>query len=210
MKAARVLRFGPPNVITNDDLPQPEPSAGQLLVRVKAAGVGHWDALIREEQGNTPTPASDSRRPSSRESSKVSEWTFRDSSSATKSTGPRTSSSAGPMRNMRSPSARRMAPKTEDLELHRGSVGSDCHGHGLADAVRVCPRHRRADRARPWRCGQRVARTPCQLAKQAGFMSSQPLGSADLDYVRGLGAETVVDHKTGAIRAVRGWRGCCP
>src|SRR5262249_30124488 len=48
MKAARVLRFGPPSVITNDDLPQPEPAAGQLLVRVKAAGVGHWDALIRE------------------------------------------------------------------------------------------------------------------------------------------------------------------
>jgi NADPH:quinone reductase-like Zn-dependent oxidoreductase len=48
MKAARVLRFGPPNVITYEDLPQPEPSAGQLLVRFKAAGVGHWDALIRE------------------------------------------------------------------------------------------------------------------------------------------------------------------
>src|SRR5258708_25491063 len=48
MKAARVLRFGPPNVITNDDLPRPEPTTGQLLVRVKAAGVGNWDALIRE------------------------------------------------------------------------------------------------------------------------------------------------------------------
>src|SRR5499433_4082689 len=48
MKAARVLRFGPPNVITNEDVPKPEPGAGQLLVRVKAAGVGHWDALIRE------------------------------------------------------------------------------------------------------------------------------------------------------------------
>jgi len=48
MKAARVLRFGPPNVITNDDVPRPQPTAGQLLVRVKAAGVGNWDALIRE------------------------------------------------------------------------------------------------------------------------------------------------------------------
>jgi NADPH:quinone reductase-like Zn-dependent oxidoreductase len=48
MKAARVLRFGPPNVITNDDPPQPEPAVGQLLVRVKAAGVGNWDALTRE------------------------------------------------------------------------------------------------------------------------------------------------------------------
>ena len=48
MKAARVLRFGPPSVITVDDLPRPEPVAGQLLVRVQAAGVGNWDALIRE------------------------------------------------------------------------------------------------------------------------------------------------------------------
>ena len=35
-------------MITNEDVPKPEPGAGQLLVRVKAAGVGHWDALIRE------------------------------------------------------------------------------------------------------------------------------------------------------------------
>ena len=48
MKAVRVLQFGPPSVITNDDLPRPEPAPGQLLVRVKAAGVGNWDALIRE------------------------------------------------------------------------------------------------------------------------------------------------------------------
>src|SRR5690242_1848385 len=48
MKAARVLRFGPPSVISNDDVPRPEPGAGQLLVRVKAAGVGNWDALVRE------------------------------------------------------------------------------------------------------------------------------------------------------------------
>lgn len=48
MKAARVLRFGPPTVITMDDLSQPEPGTGQLLVRVKAAGVGNWDALSRQ------------------------------------------------------------------------------------------------------------------------------------------------------------------
>jgi NADPH:quinone reductase-like Zn-dependent oxidoreductase len=34
-------------VISNDDVPRPEPGAGQLLVRVKAAGVGDWDALTR-------------------------------------------------------------------------------------------------------------------------------------------------------------------
>lgn len=48
MKVARILRFGPPNVITYDDLPRPEPAAEQLLVRVKAPGVGKWDAFVRE------------------------------------------------------------------------------------------------------------------------------------------------------------------
>src|SRR3954468_3804901 len=57
MKTVRILRFGPPNVITNDDLPRPEPAAGQLLVRVKAAGVGNWDALVREGKiPNEPLP----------------------------------------------------------------------------------------------------------------------------------------------------------
>jgi NADPH:quinone reductase-like Zn-dependent oxidoreductase len=48
MRAARVLHFGPPSVITVDEVPRPEPRAGQLLVRLKAAGVGNWDVLIRE------------------------------------------------------------------------------------------------------------------------------------------------------------------
>ena len=48
MKAARVLQFGPPSVIAIDDLPRPTPGPEQLLVRVKAAGVGPWDALVRE------------------------------------------------------------------------------------------------------------------------------------------------------------------
>jgi NADPH:quinone reductase-like Zn-dependent oxidoreductase len=55
MKAARVLQFGPPGVIIDDDLSRPEPAAGQLLVRVKAAGVGNWDALVRE--GRIPNEA---------------------------------------------------------------------------------------------------------------------------------------------------------
>ena len=48
MKAARIISFGPPSVIAIDDLPQPEPAPGQLLVRVMAAGVGNWDALVRQ------------------------------------------------------------------------------------------------------------------------------------------------------------------
>jgi len=50
MKAARIHRFGPPDVIELDDLPQPAPDRDEVLVRVAAAGVGPWDALIREHK----------------------------------------------------------------------------------------------------------------------------------------------------------------
>jgi len=50
MKAARVHQFGPPDVIVIDDVPQPRPGLGEVLVRVAAAGVGPWDALIREHK----------------------------------------------------------------------------------------------------------------------------------------------------------------
>lgn len=48
MKAVRILQFGPPQVMMNTNIPRPDPGHGQVLVRVKAAGVGPWDALIRE------------------------------------------------------------------------------------------------------------------------------------------------------------------
>lgn len=56
MKAARIQHFGPPSVITVDDLPQPHASGGELLVQVKAAGVGPWDALVREGKSELHQP----------------------------------------------------------------------------------------------------------------------------------------------------------
>jgi NADPH:quinone reductase-like Zn-dependent oxidoreductase len=50
MKAARIHRFGPPDVIAIDDLPRPAPKDGEVLVRVACAGVGPWDAWIREHK----------------------------------------------------------------------------------------------------------------------------------------------------------------
>ena len=50
MRAAVIDRFGPVEVIRIAELPQPEPGPGQVLVEVRAAGVGNWDALIREHK----------------------------------------------------------------------------------------------------------------------------------------------------------------
>ena len=56
MKAVRVHRFGPPEVITLEDVPKPEPNNGEVVVQVKAAGIGPWDALIRSGKSALPQP----------------------------------------------------------------------------------------------------------------------------------------------------------
>jgi NADPH:quinone reductase-like Zn-dependent oxidoreductase len=56
MKAARVHRFGPPDVISLEETPRPIPGSGQVLVHVKAAGVGPWDAWIRAGTSVLPQP----------------------------------------------------------------------------------------------------------------------------------------------------------
>jgi NADPH:quinone reductase-like Zn-dependent oxidoreductase len=48
LKAARIHRFGAPDEIAIEELPRPAPAVNQVLVRVASAGVGPWDALIRE------------------------------------------------------------------------------------------------------------------------------------------------------------------
>jgi NADPH:quinone reductase-like Zn-dependent oxidoreductase len=54
VRAAQIVEYGPPSVIQVANIPRPQPQSGQLLVRVKAAGVGPWDALVRE--GRTAIP----------------------------------------------------------------------------------------------------------------------------------------------------------
>ncbi|TAH35275.1 MAG: NADP-dependent oxidoreductase [Planctomycetota bacterium] len=47
MKAIRFHKFGGPEVLVLDDVPRPEPAAGELLVRVLAAGVNPVDWKVR-------------------------------------------------------------------------------------------------------------------------------------------------------------------
>jgi NADPH:quinone reductase len=47
MKAIRVTQFGDPSVMTIEEVPDIKPSSGQVLVRLKAAGVNPVDAYIR-------------------------------------------------------------------------------------------------------------------------------------------------------------------
>jgi NADPH:quinone reductase-like Zn-dependent oxidoreductase len=56
MKAVRIHSFGSPGVISLDDVPKPEPGPGDVVVRISAAGVGPWDALIRRGESVLSQP----------------------------------------------------------------------------------------------------------------------------------------------------------
>ena len=57
MKAIRAHQFGPPHVLQLDDVPDPTAGTGQVLVRVKAAGVNPADTYVRSgAYALLPTP----------------------------------------------------------------------------------------------------------------------------------------------------------
>jgi len=64
MKAIRVHEFGPPEVLKLEEIPTPKPAAGQVLVRIHAAGVNPYEVAQRAGtyavKPNLPyTPGSD-------------------------------------------------------------------------------------------------------------------------------------------------------
>ena len=57
MKAIRAHQFGPPHVLQLEDVTDPKPGAGQVLVQIKAAGVNPADTYVRSgSYALLPTP----------------------------------------------------------------------------------------------------------------------------------------------------------
>src|SRR5215475_4711773 len=193
MKAARIQRFGPADLIMIDDLPRPEPGAGELLVRVKAAGVGHWDALIREgEVKDEPLPlilgselsgiveAIGAGAPGFKAGDEVY--------------GATNEHFTGGYAEYALASARRMARKPKTLTfIEAASVPvvavtawQMLFDYAHATAGQTVLIHGAAGN---------VGAYAVQLARQAGIHVIATAGSADFAYVHGLGADKVVDYK---------------
>jgi len=56
MKAWRVHEFGPPEAMNLETVPRPDPGPREVLVQVHAAGVGPWDGWIRAGKSALPQP----------------------------------------------------------------------------------------------------------------------------------------------------------
>jgi NADPH:quinone reductase-like Zn-dependent oxidoreductase len=194
MKAARVLQFGPPSVITNDELLKPEPASGQLLVRVKAAGVGHWDALIREGKVELqPLPiilGSELSGIVEAIGPEVSRFKLGD-----EVYGATNEQFSGAYAEYALPLAKMMALKPKTLNFVKAAsvpivavtAWQMLFDYAQATAGQTVLIHGAAGN---------VGAYAVQLASQAGLRVVATAATANLEYVRGLGAERVVDYKT--------------
>ena len=54
MKAAAVDRFGPPSALTLHEVPVPRPGPHEVLIAIDTAGIGGWDASIRDGSWRKP------------------------------------------------------------------------------------------------------------------------------------------------------------
>jgi NADPH:quinone reductase-like Zn-dependent oxidoreductase len=205
MKAARIHRFGPPDVIVVEDIPRPSPAAGEVLVRVAAAGVAPWDAIIREGSSKVSPPppltlGSDLSGVLEAVGPGVSQ--FKSGDEVYGVTNPQF---VGANAEFAVASANMVAVKPERLSsLEAASI----------PVVAVTAWQMLFEYARP-EPGQtimilgaagNVGAYAVQFAANAGFHVVAVVGSKDVAYVRTLGAEDVIDYRVadfaGAVRSV--------
>jgi NADPH:quinone reductase-like Zn-dependent oxidoreductase len=56
MKAVRIHEDGGPEVLQYEDVPDPEPGAGEVLIRLRAASLNHLDIWVRRGLPSVPKP----------------------------------------------------------------------------------------------------------------------------------------------------------
>ncbi len=194
MKAARILQFGPPSVIAIDAVPQPTPGPGQLLVRVKAAGVGPWDALVREGKSalHQPLPlvlGSDLAGIVEAIGPEVSEF-----ERGEEVYGATNGQFIGAYAEYALSMAGMMARKPAALDF----IGA---ASAPVVAVRAWQMLFDYAQANPGQsvlihgAAGNVGAYAVQLARQTGLHVIATAGSGDIEYVRTLGAERIVDYQ---------------
>lgn len=194
MKAARIHRFGSPDVIVIDDIPRPSAAPGDVLVRVAAAGVAPWDALIREGKSKvSPQPpltlGSDLSGVVEAVGAGVNDFKKGD-----EVYGVTNAQFVGAQAEYAVASATMIAPKPQRLSMVEAAS---------VPVVAVTAWQMLFEHARP-AAGQtvmvlgaagNVGAYAVQFAANTGFDVIAVVGSKDVAYVRTLGAKDVIDYR---------------
>lgn len=186
MLAVRVHAYGGPGQLVLEEMPVPIPASDEVLVRVCAAGVGPWDALLRTGQSGLPqvlplTPGSDI-------------------AGVVEGTGEAIFGLTNP--SFIGGYAQYAAAKRASIARKPASLGFI--EAASAPVVTVTAWQMLFDRANV-SSGQtvlvhgaagNVGAYAVQLAHWARARVIAVAGTADADYVRGLGADEVIDYRT--------------
>jgi NADPH:quinone reductase-like Zn-dependent oxidoreductase len=194
MKAARIHNFGGPEVIVVEDVPRPVPATGEVLVRVAAAGVGPWDALIRDGKSKVSPPppltlGSDLSGVVEETGPSVSQ--FRKGDEVYGVTNPQFVGAQAEYAVASATMIARKPMRLSHLEAASAPVVAVTAWQMLHDYAHVQARQTVLILGAAGNVGAYAV----QLAANAGLHVVALVGSRDIEYVRGLGAETVIDYQ---------------
>lgn len=196
MRAVRIHRFGPPAVLVVEDIQQPVPGPGEVLVRVAATGVGPWDALIREGRSKiSPAPpltlGSDLSGVIEALGPDVADFKRNDEVYGV--TNPQF---CGANADFAIASANMVAKKPKrlsHLEAASAPVIAVTAWQMLFEHAQVAEQQRVLILG----AGGNVGAYAVQLAAMKGLNITAVVGSKDAEYARSLGAESVLDYQSG-------------
>jgi NADPH:quinone reductase-like Zn-dependent oxidoreductase len=195
MMAWRVHGFGPPETTQFERVPRPDPGPGEVLVKVRAAGVGPWDGWIRAGRSALPQPlpltlGSDLSGDIQAVGSDVSDLYVGDQVYGV--TNPRF---IGAYAEYALASAAMVARKPTSLtyiEAASVPVIAVTAWQGLFDQARLNAGHTVVIHGAAGNVGAYAV----QLARGAGILTVATAATDELAFVRELGADTVVDFRT--------------
>lgn len=194
MKAIVVHHYGSPDVLKLEDIPIPVPGAGEVLVRVRAAGVGPWDALVRTGDSGIPqklplTPGSDICGSIHVRGPGVT--AFSDGEDVFGATNPSFTGGYAQYAVARAGTIARKPQSMDDVTAAGIPVVAVTAKQMLFDYAGVEPGQTILVQGGGGGVGSFVV----QLAKHAGVKVIATASAHDLEYVASLGAEEVIDYK---------------
>lgn len=195
MAACRVNAFGPPGAISLERIPIPEPGPGEILVRVKAAGVGPWDGWIRSGHSALPQPlpltlGSDLSGIVEVVGDDVTKFTIGDAVF-----GVTNSQFTGAYADFAVASAAKIAHKPAELDFVDAAslpVVAVTAWQALFEEAKLT----RGQSVLIHGATGNVGAYAVQLARQEGIMIIATVGTEDVSLAKVLGADQVIDYRT--------------
>jgi NADPH:quinone reductase-like Zn-dependent oxidoreductase len=194
MMAWRVHAFGPPEAMSFETVPRPEPGPGEVLVQVHAAGVGPWDGWIRSGRSALPQPlpltlGSDLSGVIAAVGPEVADFAVGEAVFGV--TNPRF---VGAYAEYAVATAAMIARKPRTLthvEAASVPVIAVTAWQGLFDEARLQPHQTVLIHGAAGNVGAYAV----QLARRAGLHAIATAGTDDVAFVQELGAERVLDYR---------------